>query len=167
MRSQGQIRHQVKQVTFRHLKKRLRDLFKQRPDTCTHNVEFPLDDTSSVHLCGFMGMKGKPRHIPCDDRIPGCSDMARSCPFWEPLKTKAEVKDEFHALIQGGDRGLIASQFPDLAALMWVLDDPNEVPSVREVEEAIQEADESSDEDEEPEPATWLSGLVKKLGGRW
>jgi len=91
--------------------------------------------------------------------------MARSCPFWEPLKTKAEVKEEFHALIQSGDRGLIASEFPDLAALMWVLDDPNEVPSVREVEEAIQEAGES-DDDEEPESVTWLSGLVKKLGGR-
>ena len=37
MRSQAQIRRQLKQVTFRHLKRQLRELFKQRPDTCQHN----------------------------------------------------------------------------------------------------------------------------------
>jgi hypothetical protein len=135
MRTQAQIRHQLKQVTFRHLQKRLRKLFKQRPTTCQHNREVPLDeDGSYVRLCGVLSPDGVPRDLLCDPRIAGCNDVARECPLWEPLQTKDQVKAEFHAVVQSGDRGIIAADFPDIAALMWVLDDPNDVPSEDEIE---------------------------------
>lgn len=159
MRSQTQIRQQLKQVTFRHLKKQLRELFKQRPDTCLHNREVLLDEDSHVNLCGVLDGHGRPRDVPCDSRIPGCDSMARECPLWDPLRTKAEVKAEFHDLVQSGDRGLIASEYPDIAALMWVLDDPTDTPSVEEVEEGL-------DDDEEPEPVqSWTRKWIRKLGG--
>jgi hypothetical protein len=161
MRSQGQIRHQLKQVIYRHLQKRLRANFKKRPDTCCYNREVELDDTSSVFLCGVTSAAGNPRNVPCDARIPGCLDMARDCPLWEPIKSKAEVKAEFHEIIQSGDRGIIASEFPDIAALLWVLDDPDDVPTRAEVEAAVEAA-----AGEEPEPhRTWWDRLLKKLGG--
>jgi hypothetical protein len=88
--------------------------------------------------------------------------MAKGCPLWEPLKSKADLKREFYATIQG-DRGVLASEYPDVAALMWVLDDAGETPSVSEVETALSEAEEA----EEPEPArsSWWPGFLRKLGG--
>jgi len=161
MRSQSQIRHQLKQVTYRHLQKRLRALFKQRPDTCCHNREWELADGVCVNLCGVLNASGQSRMVPCDSRLPGCDDMARECPLWEPLKTKAQVKSEFHAIVQSGNRGLIAASFPDVAALMWVLDDPDEMPSEADVEAALEEAE----DDEDSEPSGWWPSLRKKLGG--
>jgi hypothetical protein len=158
MRSQGHIKQQLKQVTFRHLKKKLRELFKQRPDTCQHNLAVVLDADSYVCLCGVLAGDGTARNIPCDPRIPGCLDMARECPLWHPLRDKVEVKAEFHAVLRG-DRGLLASQYPDIAALMWVLDDPEEMPGEDELEAELAD-------DEEPEPTqSWVQGWLKKLGG--
>jgi len=85
--------------------------------------------------------------------------MARECSLWDPLRTKAAVKAEFHEIVQSGDRGLIASEYPDIAALMWVLDDPSDTPSIKEVEEGL-------GDDEEPEPVqSWTRKWIKKLGG--
>jgi len=161
MRSQGQIQHQLKQVVFRHLQKKLRANFKKRPDTCGHNRQVELDDCTVVHLCGVLASDGTPRNVPCDARIPGCSEMARECPLWVPVKTKDEVKAEFHGVIQSGDRGLIASEYPDIAALLWVLDDPQGIPTVAESDEALARA-----EGDPAEPSRhWWTGLLKKLGG--
>lgn len=156
MRSQGKIQQQLKQVIYRHLQRRLRINFKQRPHTCLHNRQVILSEDSHVSLCGFLSSTGEPRHVPCDIRIPGCEEMARSCPLWEPLKSKEEVKSEFYALLHSGDRGLIAAEYPDIAALMWVLDDTTEVPSVQEIEDAL-----VSGEGSDPEP---VKTLWQRLG---
>ena len=165
MRKRAEVKQQLKQVTFRHLQKRLRDNFKRRPDSCRHNRQVVLDedDGTVVHLCGHMDDRGIPRNVVCDSRVPGCDDMARECPLWCALRSKQEVKDEFNEVVHSGSRGLIASEFPDIAALMWVLDDPDGVgvPSEDEQEAAL-------DEDEDPEPPTagWtLRGWLKNLGG--
>lgn len=147
MRSQGNIRQQLKQVIYRHLQRRLRSNFKQRPDTCRHNRQIPLGEESYVSLCGILSPSGEPRNVPCDSRIPGCDAMARVCPLWEPTSSKEEVKASFYALLHSGDRGLIAAEYPDIAALMWVLDDPAEVPSVQEIEE-VKTSGEVSDLDQ-------------------
>lgn len=166
MRTQAQIRQQLKQVTFRHQKKRLRTLFKQRPDTCCHNREVELDADSHVYLCGFTSSAGEPRNVPCDARIPGCSEMARECPLWEPMQTKSEVKQEFQELM-ATDRGVIASKYPDIAALMWVLDEPGDdeiTPDSLGPRYGEPYEDEPLDEDEiEP---TWKWLLKKLRGGR-
>lgn len=161
MRSEGQIRQQLKQVVYRHLQKRLRENFRQRPNNCAHNVELALDDAGSyVGLCGLVNAEGKPRHVPCDARIQGCSEMARQCPLFRPLLTKDEVKAEFNAIIQSEDRGVIASHFPDVAALLWVLDQPGILPTEEEIADLAEKAE------EKPEPPHgWWGGLMKKWGG--
>ena len=163
MRAEGQIKQQLKQVTYRHLQKRLRENFRQRPDTCGHNVEVMLDGSTgaSVGLCGVMSVEGVRRNVPCDARIAGCSEMARECPLFIPLQTRDEVKSEFYAIIQSGDRGVIASHFPDVAAMLWVLDvDP---PTEAEIESHADQAD-IVEQDKLP-PQSWWGGIRKKLGG--
>jgi hypothetical protein len=163
MRSEGQIRHQLKQVAYRHLQKRLRENFRQRPANCAHNVELVLDTTTGafVGLCGVLNPDGTRRDVPCDARIPGCSEMASKCGLFHPLQTKAEVKADFNAILRSGDRGVIASQFPDIAALLWVLDEVADgVPTPEEID---QHAD--LPEDKPTAPSGWWGGLLKKLGG--
>jgi hypothetical protein len=84
--------------------------------------------------------------------------MARECTLFSPLLTKDAVKAEFYAVIQSGDRGVIASQFPDIAALLWVLD--VEAPTVAEIENYADPID-----DKTTPPHGWWGGLKKKLGG--
>jgi len=160
MRTQGQVKQQLRQVIYRHLQKKLRALFKKKPITCGHNRKVPLVDGGHVRLCGFLHPNlGIPRHVPCDDRISGCTEMARECPMWGPRQPKADVKAQYHALIQSSDRGRIAAEYPDIAALMWVLDDPADIPSESEIAEM------GDEDEEEPEKPGGLWGWFKKLGG--
>ena len=153
MRTQSQIQQQLKQVVYRHLQKKLRMLFKKKPTTCRHNREFRFEDGSYVRLCGVRNPM-----IPCDDRIPGCSELARECPLWKEMRDKQDVKAEYHDLIQSSDRGRIAARYPDIAALMWVLDDTADVPSESDIDEMGGES-----EDEEEDPGS-LWGWFKRLG---
>lgn len=162
MRSEGQVRQQLKQVAFRHLQKRLRDNFRQRPDTCLHNGAVLLDEAAgtTVGLCGVLAADGSPRHVPCDARIAGCLEMARGCPLWEPIQSKDAIKAEFTAVLQSADRGLIASQYPDIAALLWVLDNPAAIPTVEELAEAADKIEEAP-----APPHRFWGAMLKKWGG--
>ena len=160
MRSEGQIRQQLKQVAFRHLQKRLRANFRQGPDTCAHNSAVILGDGTTVGLCGFVNADGTSRNVPCDARIPGCSDMARQCPLWTPIQTKDEVKAEFAAIIQAEDRGVLASHYPDLAALRWVLDSAGATVTAAEITEYADKVEESP-----PPPHRWWGKFFTRLGG--
>ena len=159
MRNQGQVKQQLKQVIYRHLQKKLRALFKQKPTTCGFNQGVLLGDGGHVRLCGVLNASGVPRNVPCDDRILGCYDMARECPLWGPMRDKRDVKAEYHRLIQSNDRGRIAAEYPDIAALMWVLDDPADVPSEDDIAEM------GDEEEDEPEVPGGIWGWFKKLGG--
>lgn len=123
MKTEGQVRHKLQQVLFRHLKKRLEQNFHRSPEGCAHNVE-PYGMTveavearqQTPRVCGLQDKVG----LICDSRLGG-GDQARVCPRWEPRMTKDEVKAEFRALLTR-PRGEVAAEFPDAAALMWVLD---------------------------------------------
>jgi hypothetical protein len=60
--------------------------------------------------------------------------MASACLWWEPLKSKEEIKAEFRSLMSSGNRGKIASLYPDVAALMWVLDRTDIADTMTDVE---------------------------------
>ena len=118
MRSQGQVRHKMKQVLFRHLQKKLRAAFRHRPDTCIHNQEVSGEGLQ-VFVCGCP----ENTRVLCDARVQASLDQALSCPWWKPVKGKDALKADFQALIQSSDRGLIATEYPDVAALLWFLDE--------------------------------------------
>lgn len=176
MQSEGQVRQKLKQVAFRYLQRRLRENFRKRPATCIHNMTVILDEAtnSGVGLCGFPSSDGLLRNVPCDTRIPGCLVMAKTCSLWAPLQTREQIKAEFAALLQSGDRGAIASLYPDLAALMWVLDD---TPTTEElqafvgdipdegspVEAVVEDAHGAEDKAEESLPPTrWWDRIFRR-----
>lgn len=123
MRQRSEVKAKLRQVIYRHLQKKLRDNFKQRPETCCYNRQLVLDEAtgSTVSLCGLMNARGEPRNILCDGRVPECLEMARECPSWSPIQTKQQIKEAHEELMAAG-RGEIATEYPDIAALLWVLD---------------------------------------------
>lgn len=120
MKSEGEIRQKLKQVLFRHQKAILKANFKKRPNTCAHNALVELDKDSDIGICVFPTPDG-PRGIPCDERLAGI-EQAKKCDLWEPIRDKDEIKAEFQALFEDtSDLGPIAAEYPDAAALLWVL----------------------------------------------
>jgi hypothetical protein len=102
------------------------------PATCKHNKAVPLGH-DEVHLCGYV-VDDAPRNVVCDSRVSGCDAAARGCPFWSPRLSKEEIRAGFEALLES-DRGTIASQYPDIAALMWVTsDEEDSTPLVDDVD---------------------------------
>jgi len=126
VRNPGQIRQQLKQVLFRHLQRLLRNNYRKSPETCRFNRRESLGDTGQkVGVCRWDVHEDKtssPRGKLCDTRVFGCAGMAGACRWWEPVRQGTEIKTDFKTLITTGDRGQIAAQYPDVAALMWVLD---------------------------------------------
>jgi hypothetical protein len=71
--------------------------------------------------------------------------VAQGCPYWTAKHDSAAIKGEFRELIESGSRAEIAKLFPDVAAMLWVLDTatvefspeeeaPEEPPEVQEEE---------------------------------
>jgi len=131
LRTAGQIRQQLKQVMFRHLQREIRESFKQTPEACFHNEPVGLGASGSVHLC-HLKEGGKPRKMLCDSRQWGGLRQARNCPVWEPKRNKDRIKTDFRALVSG-PRGVLAAAYPDVAALMWVLDGVDEGGDIGEL----------------------------------
>lgn len=144
MKSLGSVKHQLKQVIFRHVQRQLRDNFKQAPDTCKHNKAISAPGGCKVGIC-FYGEP--PKKILCDAAILDGAEQARDCPWWTALRSKDAVKQEIQKLLLQGDRGLIASRYPDIAALLWVLDTDEDRNAL---EATIQEASKEGDTSEQP-----------------
>lgn len=131
MRSEATIRRKVRQVIYRYLQQEYRRLdpdgFNPKPQTCLFNTRLPLAPGQEVWICGCPEERA-PRGVVCDGRIQSGLDWAKSCPWWKPLRAKADIKKEFEAhvrqLMEATDRGPLASEYPDLAALVWALDLP-------------------------------------------
>ena len=123
MKSRGQIIHKIKQVRFRYLKKFLESWLSESSSNCLHNrpTSIPYSDVEGVCICGFqMEEKGWKGNV-CDKRVN--PELAKKCDIFEPLKNKEELKDEFNSSLEVLPLPVLASKFPDLAALLWVLED--------------------------------------------
>ena len=138
MRDSSTIRQKLKQVLVRHLQKRLKEVLRRRPRTCLHNHTFDLGRPGDeVGMCFYLLNDGKPRTVPCDERVKGHGvDQAKHCPYWEPRRGKEDVRAEFRSTLESGNLAVIAAEFPDAAALMWVLE---EGPDFGEIEDAVEE----------------------------
>lgn len=136
MRDESAIRRKFKQVCFRHLKKLLRANFRKQPHTCQHNKMTPVGGSPSnqVGVCKHPEANALPL---CDLRVAGCEDYARECPRWVARSEKEGIRKAFYDLINSKDRGRIVSEYPDVGALLWVMDDPDLSEDVQEIESAI------------------------------
>ena len=123
MKKQGAVRHKLKQVKHRLLKKAIRNGMSKKPCNCSHSGQVKGNANDPLfHVCLLDSSKPKEWDgVICDPSVPN------NCPFFKPHKTEQEIKEEFEiefdSLINEGDMGKIASKYPDVAALLWVLAD--------------------------------------------
>ncbi len=120
MKSAGQIFQKMKQARFRHVKKEVEGLLKQTSKNCTNCalVDYP---NHPVGIC-------KLDFQVCDSRL---KDRADTCGKFTPAHGKEEVKQSLQDFFNLRSVHEIAVRFPDVAALLWVLD--GETPEGEEI----------------------------------
>lgn len=136
MKTEAAIRHKLRQVLFRHLKHQIESNFERLPHTCGFNGSPKFSDLPRICLWGAgnpLTWAGKICDADVDDGV----QQAKTCPYWTPIRTKEEIKAEFKAVISK-NRVAVAAQFPDAAALMWVLEEETLAEVFSEIEEAEQ-----------------------------
>ncbi len=127
MRNRKEILKKLSQVRYRHLKKLTRTGLSRKPCNCVYNVTLG-DGTKpkepAVGVCTYKVLEGRSPDGICDEKFGGHA-RAGSCPVFETNRTAVEIREEFDAFLNDAGFGEIAYHFPDMAALLWVL---NEVP---------------------------------------
>jgi len=123
VKTEGQVKQKVKQVVFRHRKEYVRRGLAQIPDNCGHNrvVHLPqhTGNRATIRVCGLEN-----NDVVCDASMGGDA-QARGCPHFKCQNTSNSLKTQFN--IQLGlngetvEIGYIAKEYPDVAALMWVM----------------------------------------------
>lgn len=123
MRTESAIRHKLKQVKFRYLKKYLAEYYRQSPEDCMYNLLMPpAGDDYIPSVCGW-GRNGPGWEPSYCDRTLDDGQRARECTFFcrSSERTKAQIKADFDQHLRGLSIAMVASNYPDMAALLWVL----------------------------------------------
>lgn len=118
MKTEGQVRHKLQQVTFRHLQRTVRTALSRRPENCTHNAVLRLA-AGEVRFCTLREtVNGS--FTPCD-LLHGGLEQAAKCPDFSCSNTKEGARRDFEAFLKTSDVATIAAEYPDVAALLWAL----------------------------------------------
>lgn len=129
MKREPEIRRKASQVAWRHLKHLLEANFRHVPDACSNQRTVIGSEGKSIGVCG-LSQHGKTFGAPiCDSQFQHCRQVANICAFWQPRRTKLEIKADFAAFL-AGSRAEVAAEYPDLAALLWVLDESAPSPTL-------------------------------------
>jgi hypothetical protein len=128
MKSEGSIRHKLKQVKYRIVQKAIRNNLSRKPCNCSHSGLVKGSNGDDLfYVCLLDADKPKEWDgMICDQSVPP------NCPFFKPQKTKEEIETEIDDLLASGDMGAIASQYPDISALLWVLGGVDEIDEMTE-----------------------------------
>lgn len=129
MKTESEIRQKLKQVLYRHRKNYVQKGLSRLPENCEHNrvVRLPVHtgNRATIRVCGYIGEDGETNDRVCDSTMAG-DVQAQECPFFECVKTATELKEEFKSKMGLGDEvvpiGAVAKEYPDVAALKWVMD---------------------------------------------
>jgi hypothetical protein len=119
MRTPGQVAQKMKQAQFRHIKREISRLLKQTPPNCKLNRTLDLD-IGPVGVCS----------LDCEVCDPRFKDRSSECGKWEARHQKDSIKSSLKDFFKSRPPADIAVRFPDVAALLWVLED--ERPSLSE-----------------------------------
>lgn len=127
MKTEGQLRHKLQQVTYRHLQRAIRTKLSRRPENCTHNrrVKLPVVE-DEIRFCAVRE-DADGDSLVCDECHDGI-EQAAQCLEFLCANTKDGVKAEFTEFLKTSDVATIAAEYPDVAALLWALDDAAPVP---------------------------------------
>ena len=128
MKTEGQIRQKVKQVVFRHRKEYVRQGLARRPANCAYNetVRLPvhMSNRATLSVCGHCPDGLGRNNVVCDATMGGDAQAA-DCPYFHERRSAEALKEEFNAKLglngSAVEIGYIAKEYPDVAALMWVM----------------------------------------------
>lgn len=129
MKSEGQIKQKAKQVIFRHRKEYVRHGLARRPENCAYNEEVHLpvhmSNRATLRVCGYCANGDGRNNVVCDSTMGG-DKQAQNCPYFKAERTAKTLKADFNKKLglSGSDPveiGYIAKEYPDVAALLWVL----------------------------------------------
>ena len=153
MKSDAQVKHKLNQVRFRHLKREIRNGLSKKASNCRHNgvVELPMYREVGVCLKGAEGADWNGGA--CDDS----GDRASTCPLFECVHSKESIREDFDSFLRTSDRAHVGARYPDMAALLWVLEQ-----NVPEGESPTLGEDEPTEEDAKPLPSP--AGLDSEAG---
>lgn len=127
MRSEGQIRRQLRQVIYRHRKKEIEKGLGQRPCNCVYNGMVELKTPDKLHRirkCNYKDDRIDNTKRVCDESMGGFR-QAQDCPFFRCRNTPEGIKRSFDQRIgiDGSpiDLAILGRDYPDVMALYWVL----------------------------------------------
>ena len=125
MKSEGQIKQKLKQVIYRHRKNYVEQRMSRRPDNCAHQRRVSLPQhTGNRATIGVCYCEEFAEQSVCDSTMGG-DLQAEECEHFKACNRADRLKDEFKRKL-GLDGsvvniGVIAKEYPDVAALMWAL----------------------------------------------
>lgn len=122
MKTAGAVKHKLKQVQYRHRAKAIERALARKPCNCVFNGQVPLPDGTEVSVCLFGAANPTEWSGSLCDEEHGGLDRARGCEFFIPRKSREEIKREFDDFVRTENRAEIALHWPDMAALLWVLE---------------------------------------------
>jgi hypothetical protein len=124
MKQRGQVQQQYKQVKYRARKALLEQKLRREPGNCGFFQHAAVKDGTKVGLCGYSAIMSDPTW-----EVVSCNtEQAKNCPQFTAEATSEELKarfDRFVSAAETGDRhamGSLAYLYPDLAALLWVME---------------------------------------------
>lgn len=118
----GKVVQKFKQVRFRYLKKFLNDHLNKESKNCVYNrsTTFSQSGCDNVGLCAYGFEEKTWLGGACDSRVN--PELAKGCEDFESLYKKDDLKKVFNDFLETSDLPAISKHYPDLATLMWVLD---------------------------------------------
>lgn len=118
MKTQSEIKQKLKQVQFRHAKKEIEQLLAIEPVNCAYNRKLELSGFGQIGFCASETCPRKGKS--CDTRL---GDLATSCGHYAPLLDADAARTRAKHFFASAHPGEIARMYPDVAALLWTLDD--------------------------------------------
>lgn len=142
MKTEGQVKRKLAQVRFRHLKREIRNGLSKKSVNCKFNDRIDIPGHEGVGICLYRA--GDPDHYTggmCDEAH---NDRAAQCPYFECRNSKDKIREDFMSFVSSADRAHIAERYPDMAALLWVLEADTSL--------SVDDAQDDGEEDEPEEP---------------
>jgi hypothetical protein len=111
MKTPYQVREKLKQATFYHRKKYLKQNLKKLPWNCTYNKEITLPNKKGekVRICTYNNC-----YDPCYKQ-----EHSECCNVFTPKRSEKDLKEDFNNLLK--DKEYVNKNFKDLTALAWTL----------------------------------------------
>jgi hypothetical protein len=134
MKTEFEVRSRAQQVVLEEFDRRVELASARLPHLCSHNYRHPLDTRQRVE--GEVNPnynRINQVHLPIlqtiglclleENNLTICEDPidAQRCPLFTPVTTKDSVRDTF--LSQLNDADWVKANLPELASLLWVLED--------------------------------------------